>query len=85
MLQVTQRRVTIACHLLQVDLQRLSLQAAQLQQSIAALQDARAAREKARQGDRAYLQVRQAQQMAGVVQRKREELAAKLERLQVSS
>ncbi len=67
-----------------MDLQRLSSQAAQLQQANTSLLDARGAREKARQGDRAYLQVRQAQQMAVVVQRKREELAAKLERLQVS-
>jgi hypothetical protein len=119
-----------------VDLQRLSSQASQLQAAISGLQEARAAREKAQQGDRAYLQVRalqasplispdpdmagglagclrpswptypchgggscawgdelpapplpvqvrQAQQMAGVVQRKRQELSAKLERLQV--
>ncbi len=38
--------------------------------------------DKARQGDKAFLQLRQAQQMASVVGRKKEDLAAKNERLQ---
>ncbi len=55
--QLMQRTVRGPRPPVQVDLQRLSSQASQLQAAISGLQEARAAREKAQQGDRAYLQV----------------------------
>jgi intraflagellar transport protein 81 len=66
-----------------VDLQRLQQQVLSLQQDISTSNERRAAAEKAQQGNKAFLQVKQAQQMATVVARKREEIQAKLDRLQV--
>lgn len=60
-----------------------AVQANTLHQQIAEIQDRRAAQDRARAGDKAFLQLRQAQQMASMVARKKEELNAKLERLQV--
>lgn len=68
----------------EIDLQRLQGQANTLHGQIQEINDRRAAADKARQGDKAFLQLRQAQQMATMVTRKKEEMASKLERLQVS-
>lgn len=62
-------------------LQRLAAQAAALQQSAAEASARLAAAERARQSDRAFLQVRQAQQMVAVSAKRRGELEARLERL----
>eukprot|EP00878_Enallax_costatus_P035206 GHUV01039211.1.p1 GENE.GHUV01039211.1~~GHUV01039211.1.p1 ORF type:complete len:252 (+),score=99.92 GHUV01039211.1:850-1605(+) len=64
------------------DLQRLFAQEQALKQQIGSIQDHLAAAERARAADRAFLQVRQAQQMSTLVARKKSELSAKLERLQ---
>eukprot|EP00879_Flechtneria_rotunda_P024027 GHRR01025449.1.p1 GENE.GHRR01025449.1~~GHRR01025449.1.p1 ORF type:complete len:555 (+),score=232.10 GHRR01025449.1:142-1806(+) len=64
------------------DLQRLLSQESALRQQIASIQDKQAALDRARAADRAFLQVRQAQQMASLVARKKSELASKVERLQ---
>ncbi|GFR42598.1 hypothetical protein Agub_g3529 [Astrephomene gubernaculifera] len=66
----------------EMDLQRLQQQATTLHNQIQEIQERKVAQDKARQGDKAYLQLRQAQQMATVSARKKEELAAKQERLQ---
>ncbi len=58
-------------------------QANALHQQIAEITDRRAAADRSRAGDKAFMQLRQAQQMAGVVARKRDDLAAKLDRMQV--
>ncbi|PNW70526.1 hypothetical protein CHLRE_17g723600v5 [Chlamydomonas reinhardtii] len=66
----------------EMDLQRLQHQATALHNQITEIQERKVAQDKARQGDKAYLQLRQAQQMATVSARKKEELGAKQERLQ---
>lgn len=66
----------------EMDLQRLAQQAAGLQAAIAEIGARREAADKARAGNKAYLQLRQAQQMAQMVGRKKEEVNAKLERLE---
>ncbi|EFJ53072.1 hypothetical protein VOLCADRAFT_78702 [Volvox carteri f. nagariensis] len=66
----------------EMDLQRLQAQATTLHNQITEIQERKVAQDKARQGDKAYLQLRQAQQMATVSARKKEELTAKMERLQ---
>ena len=58
-------------------------QANALHTQIGEIQDRRTAADKARQGDKAYMQLRQAQSMASMVARKKEEFNSKLERLQV--
>jgi intraflagellar transport protein 81 len=68
--------------LLQADLQRLQAHVAGMRQAASAAQERVAAAERAQSGDRAYLQVRQAQQMTAAVAARRSELAAKLARLQ---
>ncbi|GAX78455.1 hypothetical protein CEUSTIGMA_g5895.t1 [Chlamydomonas eustigma] len=64
------------------DLQKLQGQANSLHSQIAEIQERRVQADKARQGDKAFLQLRQAQQMATMVARKKDELSSKLERLQ---
>ncbi|GIL46395.1 hypothetical protein Vafri_3392 [Volvox africanus] len=66
----------------EMDLQRLQSQATALHNQIGEIQERKVAQDKARQGDKAYLQLRQAQQMATVSARKKEELTAKTDRLQ---
>ncbi|KAG2490551.1 hypothetical protein HYH03_010945 [Edaphochlamys debaryana] len=66
----------------EMDLQRLQAQATTLHNHITEIQERKVQQDKARQGDKAYLQLRQAQQMATVSARKKEELMAKMERLQ---
>lgn len=63
------------------DLQRLQGQANTLHTQIQEITERRAVADKSRAGDRTFMQLRQAQQMASVVARKREEVAAKHERL----
>jgi intraflagellar transport protein 81 len=80
-------RVPAACTLpprlrVQGDLQRLLAQEGDLQQQVAAAQERLASVQRARAADRAFLPVRQAQQMANLVARKKGELAAKVARLQ---
>ncbi|KIY98888.1 hypothetical protein MNEG_9077 [Monoraphidium neglectum] len=62
-------------------LQRLAAQAAALQRSVAEATARLAAAERARQADRAFLQVRQAQQMAALSAKKRGEMEARVARL----
>jgi hypothetical protein len=64
------------------DLQRLLAHEGSLSQQIAAAQERLAATERSRAADRAYLPVRQAQQMCSLVGRKKAELGAKVQRLQ---
>ena len=59
------------------------LQANVLQTQINEIAERRAAADSTRQGDKAYMQLRQAQQMAAMVGRKKDDIALKLERLQV--
>mmetsp|Transcript_9266 Transcript_9266/g.19811 ORF Transcript_9266/g.19811 Transcript_9266/m.19811 type:complete len:706 (+) Transcript_9266:158-2275(+) len=66
----------------EMDLQRLQGQANTLHTQIQEIQERRAAADRQRQGDKSFLQLRQAQQMAQMVARKKEELNTKLERLQ---
>lgn len=66
----------------EADLQALVQQVDKLRREIQTAQERKAAVEKSRQGDKAYLQVRQAQQMSTLVARKKEEVQAKLTRLQ---
>uniref|UniRef100_A0A7S0WQ24 IFT81 calponin homology domain-containing protein n=1 Tax=Chlamydomonas leiostraca TaxID=1034604 RepID=A0A7S0WQ24_9CHLO len=63
------------------DLQRLQAQANTLHAQIQEITERRAQADKSRTGDRAFMQLRQAQQMASMVARKREEIASKHERL----
>lgn len=58
-------------------------QANTLHSQIQEIQERRAAADRARQGDKSFLQLKQAQTMATMVARKKEDLNAKLERLQV--
>ena len=58
-------------------------QANSLHSQIGEIQERRALADRARQGDKAFLQLRQAQQMAAMVGRKKDELGTKMERLQV--
>jgi len=62
-------------------LQRLAGQVSAMQQGVGEASARLAAAERARQADRAYLQVRQAQQMAAMAAKRRSELEARLERL----
>ncbi|KAJ9520183.1 hypothetical protein QJQ45_030110 [Haematococcus lacustris] len=64
------------------DLQRLAATAHSMHAQINEIMDRRAAADKSRQGDKSFMQLRQAQQMASMVNRKKEEVVAKLERLQ---
>ncbi|KAJ9520358.1 hypothetical protein QJQ45_030297 [Haematococcus lacustris] len=64
------------------DLQRLAATAHSMNAQINEIMDRRAAADKSRQGDKSFMQLRQAQQMASMVNRKKEEVVAKLERLQ---
>lgn len=80
-LQATQEALANAVNT-EMDLQKLHQQVAQLQSQISDIQERRAQQDKSRQGEKAYLQLRQAQQMAGMVSRKKEEINAKMERLQ---
>ena len=66
----------------EIDLQRLQGQANSLHTQISEIQERRAQADRARQGDKSFLQLRQAQQMASMCARKKDELTAKLERLQ---
>eukprot|EP00775_Hariotina_reticulata_P012912 gene12912-13039_t len=64
------------------DLLQLLSQEATMKQQVTAMQERQVAVERARAADKAFLQVRQAQQMATLVARKKAELTAKVERLQ---
>lgn len=66
----------------EIDLQRLQGQANTLHTQINEIQERRAAADRAKQGDKAFMQLRQAQSMVVMVARKKEELNTKLERLQ---
>lgn len=59
------------------------MQANTLHQQINEITERRARADKERQGDKAYMQLRQAQQMSTMVARKKDDIHAKLERLQV--
>ncbi len=67
----------------EIDLQRLQQQANNLHGQIQEIVDRRAQADRAKQGDKSFLQLRQAQQMTQMVSRKKDELNSKLERLQV--
>ena len=56
----------------------LLLQANTLHSQIQEIQERRAAADRARQGDKSFLQLKQAQTMATMVARKKEDLNAKL-------
>jgi hypothetical protein len=58
-------------------------QANSLHNQIGEITERRAAADRSRQGDKSFMQLRQAQQMASMVGRKKDEVTAKLERLQV--
>uniref|UniRef100_A0A7R9YTN5 IFT81 calponin homology domain-containing protein n=1 Tax=Chlamydomonas euryale TaxID=1486919 RepID=A0A7R9YTN5_9CHLO len=66
----------------EVDLQRLQHQANALHTQIQEVQERRAQSDKQRAGDKKFMQLRQAQQMATMASRKKSDLNAKLERLQ---
>mmetsp|Transcript_19160 Transcript_19160/g.53649 ORF Transcript_19160/g.53649 Transcript_19160/m.53649 type:complete len:674 (-) Transcript_19160:217-2238(-) len=65
-----------------IDLQRLQAEADGLHMDIREMTERRAKEDKARQGDKTYQQLRQAQQMAAMVARKKDDINAKLDRLQ---
>ncbi|KAG1672417.1 hypothetical protein FOA52_013202 [Chlamydomonas sp. UWO 241] len=65
----------------EVDLQRLQHQANALHSQIAEIQERRTQADKQRQGDKKFMQLRQAQQMGTMATRKKSDLNAKLERL----
>eukprot|EP00798_Chlamydomonas_sp_ICE-L_P015561 gene15561-21655_t len=66
----------------EMDLQRLQAQANTLHTQIGEIQERQAAQNKSRAGDKSFMQLRQAQSMATVVGRKKDEMNSKMERLQ---